>query len=222
MFHANLTGPADLWWGVGLGARETDSTYQEFSYSKLPPLPVERFDGSFRWLEHAPRSDTHSDEQANTGWDRRIADLRRRGFNVPRAFETLMLDVGLQLRVPSCTDNTFLSGVDAELHPLFEKSECFLTFYTDSQSCVVWGIRLAKGDDRYAPVLAGAPEFPDEDPPEGQPYFSFPELTFCAPTFESFLYRWWLENTLWFAANSKKRPLNPEEQAYMDRLAGNS
>ncbi len=84
----------------------------------------------------------------------------------------------------------------------------------------MWGLRLGKGDDRYTPVLAGAPEFPDEDPPEGQPYLRFPELTFCAPTLESFLYRWWLENTLWYATKSSrnKRALTAEEHRYLDRL----
>jgi hypothetical protein len=180
---------------------------------------VERFDGSFSWLAKAPLRTTHSDEEPDSGWAEKIASLRARGFNVPASFERLMLDVDLQLRVPSCTDNTFLSARRAEEHPLGDEHECFLTFYTDSQSCVLWGLRLAKGD-RYAPVLAGAPEFPDEEPPADQPYFSFPELTFNAPTFEAFIYRWWLENVLWFATKDRwRRPLTAEEQAYLDHLA---
>ncbi|MBL8914762.1 MAG: TIGR02996 domain-containing protein [Archangium sp.] len=219
VFGANLLEVPDLWWGVGLGERETGATYQGFAYAQQPPLPVERFDGSFEWLARAPTRTTYREEQEDTLWAPKIASLRERGFNVPTAFETLMLNADLQLRVPSCTDNTFLSGKRGDEHPLDDPHETFLTFYTDSQSCVLWGIRLARGDDRYAPVLAGAPEFPEEEPPEGQPYFRFPELTFNAPTFETFVYRWWLENTLWFATQFKKRPLNAEEQAYMDHLA---
>lgn len=219
VFAANLLELPDLWWGVGLGERESGATYQGFAYAQQPPLPVERFDGSFAWLASAPERTSYRDEEEDTQWAPKLASLRARGFNVPRAFETLMLDANLQLRVPSCTDNTFLSGKRAEEHPLSGPDELFLTFYTDSQSCVLWGLRLAKGDDRYAPVLAGAPEHPEVEPPEGQPYFSFPELTFNAPTFETFVYRWWLENTLWFATELDQRPLSAEEQAYLDHLA---
>lgn len=218
VFDANLLELSDLWWGVGLGERETSATYQGFAYAQQPPLPVERFDGSFAWLAKAPERTTFRDEEPDSGWREKLAALRTQGFNVPATFEKFMLDVPLQLKVPSCTDNTFLSGERSELHPLGEE-DAFLTFYTDSQSCVLWGIRLGKGADRYAPVLAGAPEHPENDPPPGQPYFSFPELTFNAPTFESFIYRWWLENTLWFATRLDKRPLSAEEQAYLAHLA---
>ncbi|MFT3706102.1 MAG: TIGR02996 domain-containing protein [Archangium sp.] len=216
VFDANLLEVKDMWWGVGLGARDTDSTYQGFVYAKQPPLPVERFDGSYAWLAKAPPRTSARNEKKDTKWKKRIADLKKRGFNVPTAFETLMNDVKLQLNVPSCTDNVFLGGDEAEEHE--RKDGLFVTFYTDSQSCVLWGIRLGKGDDRYAPVLAGAPEFPDEDPPKGQPYFSFPDLTFNAPTIESFAYRWWLENTIWYATEADERALNAEEQAYLAHL----
>jgi uncharacterized protein (TIGR02996 family) len=218
VFEANLIDVPELWWGVGLGKRDTSATYQGFAYHQQPPLPVERFGGDFTWLRSAPRRTSHVEEEDQGPWLEKLKALRAKGWFVPPVCERLLPDVQLQLRVPSCTDNTFLSADGAEEHPLDGES-CFLTFYTDSQSCVLWGLRLGQGDDRYTPVLAGAPQFPEEDPPEGAPYFSFPELTFCAPTLESFLYRWWLENTLWYATNSRKRALSAEEQAYLDRLS---
>jgi uncharacterized protein (TIGR02996 family) len=217
VFAANLLEVGDLWWGVGLGGRETGSTYEGFPYHRQPPLPVERLLGNYDWLREKGTSPGAPDAE----WQERIASLRGRGFNVPPAFENLMLEGALHGEIPSCTDNFFISADDAEEHRLDDNS-IFLTFYSDSQSCVLWGARLAKGADRYAPVLAGAPEFPDDDekPAPGAPYFRFPELTFCAPTVETFAYRWWLENTIWFATrwDESMRPLNAEEQAYLDHL----
>jgi len=126
-----LEAPLDLdrllvyadWLEERRDARGTDATYQGFTYARLPPLPVERFDG--------------------------------------------------------------------------------------------------RGDDMYGPVLAGAPEFPEEESPVRTPYLSFPDLTFNAPTIESFVYRWWLENHIWYVVNGmadEARSLTPEEQAYLDHL----
>ncbi|MFO0594632.1 MAG: TIGR02996 domain-containing protein [Myxococcaceae bacterium] len=220
VFAANLLEVRDMWWGVGLGERATSSTYQGFEYARQPPLPLDRLDGTFAWLAASPERTSFIDEEDDTQWAPRLASLKQRGFNVPTAFERLMLDADLQRRVPSCTDNTFLSGKRAEEHPQPDGG-LFVTFYTDSQSCVLWGLRLGKGSDRYAAVLAGAPEYPDTDPPEGEPYFRFPDLTFNAPTFETFVYRWWLENSIWFALNGfggGKRALTPDEQTYLARL----
>jgi hypothetical protein len=37
----------------------------------------------------------------------------------------------------------------------------------------------------------------------------------CAPSFEAFLYRYWLENTIWFALNEQHAPLTPPQQQYL-------
>lgn len=218
VFVANLLEVEERWWGVGLGPRETMATYQPFPYHRQPPLPVERFDGTFAWLRTAPSTEADVDPD-DGAWPGRLAELRSHGFNVPALFDRFIVDADLHRRVPSCTDNFFLGGAGAEVHPLGDDA-CFLTFYSDSQSCVVWGLRLGKGADRVAPVLAGVPEHPDEEPPEGQPYFRFPQLTFCAPTLETFVYRWWLENTIWFATEWEEgqRDLTPDERAYLAHL----
>ncbi|MBX2803458.1 MAG: hypothetical protein KTR31_37605 [Myxococcales bacterium] len=203
-----------MWWGVSLVARETTATYQGFPYQQQPPIPFDRFDGSFRWLREGPP------ERENSGvteaWRLRVEALRGQGFRVPRVFERFMCDVDLWRRVPSCTANIFLVADEAELHPQPDGS-AFLTFYTDSQSCVLWGLRLGRGDDRYAPVLAGAPEWVESV--SAEPHLRFPELTFSAPTFEAFVYRWWIENSIWFATHlDDQRPLTDDEQAYVEHL----
>lgn len=41
------------------------------------------------------------------------------------------------------------------------------------------------------------------------------DLAMCAPSFESFMKRFWLENAPWFAC-SKGAPLSPKQKAYAD------
>jgi hypothetical protein len=41
------------------------------------------------------------------------------------------------------------------------------------------------------------------------------DIEICAPTFEEFIKRFWIENTIWFAAN-KGKPLEGELRAYAD------
>jgi uncharacterized protein (TIGR02996 family) len=219
-FEANLLGIDEAWWGVGLGQRGTSATYEAFSYANQPALPMERFAGTFDWL--AASREWVKGRPAETGWREKIAALRSRGLRVPSAFERLMLSEELKARVPSCTDNFFISGEDAEEHPLPDGAT-FLTFYSDSQSCVIWGLRLAEAD-HYAPVLAGAPQPPDRDPPKGRPSFVFPTLSFCAPSLEAFLYRWWLENSIWFATefDQTRRALTADEAQYLERLSSAS
>jgi hypothetical protein len=42
------------------------------------------------------------------------------------------------------------------------------------------------------------------------------ETLWCAPSFEAFLYRFWLENHLWFAlTRRRRRMLSDDELAYL-------
>jgi hypothetical protein len=56
------------------------------------------------------------------------------------------------------------------------------------------------------------PQFPEE--PDN--------VFFCAPSFESFVYRSWIENKIWLALTEDKRPLTPEERAYAEHCKRDS
>jgi hypothetical protein len=90
-----------------------------------------------------------------------------------------------------------------------------LSFECDSQDCLVWYLYLNRAASDHCVVVSwdflgfdkGAePQFPEE--PEN--------VFFCAPSFESFVYRSWIENSIWFALEKDKRPLTPEERAYAE------
>ncbi len=42
------------------------------------------------------------------------------------------------------------------------------------------------------------------------------QACFAAPSFESFLHRFWFENEIWYALNLDKTPLTDEQRAYLD------
>ena len=47
------------------------------------------------------------------------------------------------------------------------------------------------------------------------------EFVYCAPTFSEFLYRFWIENEIWFALEVEgcRRPLNSLELDYVSHYA---
>jgi len=60
----------------------------------------------------------------------------------------------------------------------------------------------------------GGPDWPGEDESEAhEEEAKKGELLFCAPSFEAFMYRLWMENEIWFAL-SEERSLTKEQQAY--------
>jgi len=40
-------------------------------------------------------------------------------------------------------------------------------------------------------------------------------MWFCAPSFKEFVYRFWLENEIWFTLIDKDRSLTSTEQSYL-------
>jgi uncharacterized protein (TIGR02996 family) len=227
----NLTRFEFAWWGTDIGpARATDSTYERFEYHDQPPLPVEQLDGTFAWLR---ASQPQSAYRHGPQWKAFCAEARRWGYFVPAEFERFLTDPDLPARVKSCTDNYFerAPGPGAEdSAPLAEWEDgLFVTFYADSQYCVLWGILLPREPGRYAPILAGPPEalFPgiwgeaeEDDEAEEDEADDMGKPVLAASQFEQFVFRWWLENEIWYATewDETRRPLTPLEQAYVDHL----
>ncbi len=223
--EANLTNFEFAWWGTGIGpARATAGTYQRFEYHDQPPLPVEALDGTFAWLRD---SEPESAYRHGSMWQAFCVQTRNQGYFVPGEFERFLSDRDLPARIKSCTDNYFERPPDPTSETSTYSAEwedgLFVTFYADSQYCVLWGILLPREPGRYAPILAGPPEalFPgiwgdmerDEAHDPGKPVLA-------ASQFEQFVFRWWIENEIWFATvwREGRRPLKPMEQAYIDHL----
>lgn len=221
--------PGALWGGTG--------TYVAHPLGDMPPLEIELC-GTFDWLtgsdygglafierpEYAPVEDDQSgtpEERllraitgppperlpAQPGWWP-LADLASqaaaRGLVLPNAMVTFLSRPDLHGRVPTCTAcylDLSRRLVDGRL----------VRFLNDQQCCLLWYVLLEKGGGHS--VVAAYPEWKDEDAELLDDAIEPRDFVRCAASFEEFVYRFWIENTIWFAEN-KKRPLGPPEQAY--------
>jgi uncharacterized protein (TIGR02996 family) len=229
LLRANPTPFAPAWWGVELpGYRREGGTYVRYEYGSLPPLPVERFHGDYGWLREAtlPPPEPEYDEEfertlteygSPAEW---LADLLlatdEAGVRVAEEYRLLLTDADLQRRIRSCTDCYF----DIPRRPVFGPAgddAHLLRFYSDSQGCVHW--YLYGTDDGYRCVVAGdffgghPGSFGGRDDADGP--VDADSFVFVAPSLEAFVYRWWIENEIWYALCLDHDPLTADEAAYL-------
>jgi uncharacterized protein (TIGR02996 family) len=196
------------WVGTDLGDyRPGGGTYDEFGYRGLPPLPVERFTGDLRWLGEA------KSERTPAGLTGLAKKVHARHLTLPVAYLSLLSSPSLRRRVRSCTDSFFWTPSRARLFPAPKAPGSFvLRFYSDSQGCYHWYLFLAPSG---AHCVVGSDFSPEDEPEEAEEG----RWHFCAPSFEAFLYREWIENEIWYALNWDHVPLTADQQAYVDHYS---
>jgi len=207
------------WWGtaldiVGLQDQRPDvGTYGRYDFANLPDLPV-RLDGSFAWLERAPAHERHIGQPASNS--ERLASLielcRVEGVSLPQSFLTFMQAPERHRRVRSNTD-CYLNIADGPV-PSPVGDGVLVRFLADSQGCIFWYLYVPTGKADHAVVSStdfydpSGEGLSDEGPDPRQ-------LAFSAESFEAFLYRFWIENEIWFAGYENK-PISEEGRRYVD------
>jgi len=201
-----LPGRARAWWGIRLpGYRGVRGTYGRF----VPPPSVEReLDDELRWLLAEPPVD-----DALEGELPRVAPP-----DVPRSFARFVEDPEPRRRVRTCTD-CFLEAADAVV-PV-EDGGRLIHFLSDQQWVLHW--LLYVGPDGGEAVVATPIAYGFES---GETPATFAsrgdEADVCAESFDEFLYRFWIENEIWYAQSDRHgepRPLTDEERRYAERAA---
>lgn len=215
------------WWSFDLGKyRPCDGTYQLYPYDSLPPLAEP--DESLNWL--APLSDTVDGQMAvhrnppeeRGALDTIAAEARALGLTLPPSFTRLMVSPALQDRIPSCTACYF--ELSEHLTPCPGADGAFIVpFLSDQQDCVLWYLCLTPGGSHRILAFPGDMESYMDAAKAGQGV-TIEDITgairVCAPGFATFIYRFWLENTIWFKLNSNDAaPFTATEQAYLDHYA---
>lgn len=213
--------------GTNLAVWGEAGTYKAIPYEVLPPLPATTTD-SFAWLRGAPVSphgldfgddargngdEDEADKQASI--DTRVArvvfDATKLGLTVPAALVAFLGHPELHRRVPSCT--ACYLDVPTKLVELpGGQPGRLLRFMNDQQCCLLWYVHLEPGGGHS--VVCAAPEWIEDAVGESLEDVTTPrDLEMCAPDFETFMHRFWMENSLWFAV-SKGAPLTAEQKAY--------
>lgn len=210
----------DVWGDAG--------TYEAVPFELLPPLPdTTKRDGSFEWLRAAPISphglDFGDEETGASDGDeakalvhvrlgRIVTEAKALGLTVPGALVRFVDDADLHRRVPSCT--ACYLDVPAKLVELPGVPGRLLRFMNDQQCSLLWYVHLLP--DGTHSVVCAAPEIDDAATGDTLEDVSKPrDPVVCAESFEDFVQRFWLENTLWFAGQ-KRTPLSAEQQTYAD------
>jgi hypothetical protein len=219
---------ARFWISFGLpGVRDIWSTYDGSDYSLLPQLPGIPDDLS--WLTELPQE--LSDAGMRDGnyflkpeaLAQRAKELQQvTPPNVPRSFWMLLERPDFQARVPSCTA-CYFDLPKAWTKSPFREGDRMLRFMNDQQCCYCWYLYVAPDEAPFILASSGAGE---EVFLEQVDFVRHPDLLaeawqrtyFVSPNFDSFIYRFWLENLIWFKMN-ESMALAPGELAYVRQIA---
>jgi hypothetical protein len=216
------------WYAFDLGRyRPCDSTYCLYPYESVPPVPAP--DESLAWLGPLDeRTDQQMQVHRNAPEERGkldqiVAAAHRLGLSLPPSFLRLMGSPELQDRIPSCTACYFSLSNDIIPCPGSEQGY-IVRFLNDQQEVLLWYLYLTPaGEQRVLVTPFLLEEVAQDGPMNDATRQAVIDNTFeCAPTSAEFIYRFWLENVIWFKLNegASAAPLTAEEQAYVAHYEG--
>jgi hypothetical protein len=140
-----------------------------------------------------------------------IESAKTVGVCIPDEFLAFILDPTLVTMLRSPTDCYF--HLSPHLVPCSgSASGYFVHFLSDSQNCYEWYMFLAR-DEGYL-VVASDDVLSDATHPAGPRQ----RIVCCALSFESFVYRLWIEN--WYRLVLKDQPLTSEMCNYLNASRG--
>jgi hypothetical protein len=207
-------GHSDLW--------KCQGTYCTVPYEYLPRLS--RATDDLGWLDDvSPGFDEaitlHSSDNDLGNLEGLVAEAKSLALALPEPFLRFIRTPDLQDKVPTCTA-CFLALSD-HLVPIPAAEGYFLLrFLNDSQSCFMWYLCLG-GKGEPGVVASGyflEPDIFDVMEYEGVKREDiFREALTCAETFTEFLYRFWIENTIWYSLH-KRLPLTPIQEEYRNQI----
>jgi hypothetical protein len=217
------------WWMCGLpGHRACKATYCPTDFDALPPVGTSQHDGSLRWLpsldpwiadalgEMRLPDDDRSEARQNL--PRIQAHAAQLSLVLPTAFDRFLASPDLQRRVPSATA-CYIDLPERILPSPFGDGGYLLRFLNDQQWVLLWYLYLAPDGGHailVSPRLLGEDDGDETDPndPEQRVDALLRDTYVCAPDFETFLHRFWLENRIWYAL-ARRSELDPEQQDYL-------
>ncbi len=217
------------WWSIELpGYRDHPqmSTYSLFSYAHLPPIP-EPLDDAFSWLEGEPVEERNLAEntcafESEFSLAEIAQVLDQSSIQLPALFVTFAESVSLHRRIRSCTDCYLqLPDYPAKVHA-GDDYGFLINFLSDSQWCLHWYLYLNPAGEHLVLVSPQAYGFrSDEEVALQQTVVNLEDepIWICAPSLNEFIYRFWIENEIWYALAWDERPLTEREQTYAEHYA---
>jgi hypothetical protein len=208
-----------VWWSIDLpGFRphaKRYATYSPFAYDELPPVG-RALDNELAWLlrEKPVRgwlADEDWAEPIRRATLAELADLWPEGWQrTPAAFRAFVGGPGPARRIRSATGCYLDLGQFAV--PAAEGGK-LVHFLSDQQGVLHW---LLFVDDGQEAVVVTYRPYGFEQPEAPVPFTQRRHSAVCAESFSEFLYRFWIENEIWFRlCTGWRRQLTAEQRAYV-------
>lgn len=199
------------WYATDLGDhRPGDHTYDHYAHDSLPPLDPSRYTGAFDWLGGL------TDGEGETGGGGAVPGqaaplgaaaeaLAAHGLALPGDFTAFQLSAHRfvldEVSVTACW-----TSISEPLPSPVEPGAFLVRFLRDQQDCLFWYLYLRPSGDTFVVVspVDYAYEYetqalPGDEPVDVEAHRA--EIRWCAPSFEAFAHRYWLENRLWHVLN---------------------
>ena len=207
-------------------------TYNCFLYDKLPQLSV-MLDNDFTWLKVLPKLESSMYEVGYP--DGTLPDLNKidkieadLDIPLPYEFRTFIKSPDLHQRIRSNTD-CYFDIHDFAIRTYGAYDGYLIHFLSDSQWCLHWYIELLKSGEHFVVVSSDAYgleslEYSEEEDNQETTYnkrdidlAKESDFLFCSENFTEFIYRFWLENEIWFALARDNKPLTDKQLQYVNQ-----
>lgn len=196
-----------------------DTSYGFVPFDDLPPLAGSFDDADFGWLPERPPDDYPLDflhEHEVGARLRHVEQSAAAGLQMPAAFMRFLSSADIYRRVPTCTA-CYLDIPKRTIELAGHPDVKLLRFMNDQQGVLHWYLRLKNGSPPC--VVVAVPEWHDLRGGDALEDVMTPTLvTICAHSFTEFVYRFWLENTIWFSLY-EGRELTDDQEAYRSAAA---
>jgi hypothetical protein len=216
--RAFLSKPA----GILLICQGIRGTYERYPYDSVPDLSHVRLRGNLHWLEYLDKQ-MQQYRPASEERTKMVQTLKhlmpaaqKLGLTLPDTFLHMMASPELQDRIPSCTACSF--DLAERIVPCPGSENGYLIRFLD-EWCLLWYLYLTPQSEQCVAVThtwLDDPSSQGEDRLDDEELIK--DLYLCAPSFEAFLYRFWLENTCWYSLYEHKA-LTQEQQRYLAHYA---
>ncbi|WP_331730541.1 hypothetical protein [Streptomyces sp. NBC_01174] len=155
-------------------------------------------------------------------------DLAAKGLSLPQDFVTFQTTENLYGSLDEVSVTGCWTDLSAPLSSPVEPDAFLVRFFRDQQDCVIWYLYLRPMSEAFVVYSDLDYEIEYEARRDGEETQTDLEdaeeqraaILWCAPSFEEFANRFWLENRLWHAVNDGELPvLEPRLQDYLNHYA---
>jgi hypothetical protein len=210
-----------MWCGGELpGYRDHTDQFATYSLlqSSLPPINV-NLDDDLSWLPS--RTQSEDDYYLNYNFDeakqRLELLLKKSPLKLPGSFERFFSRPEHSACIRSCTACYLLLP-----HNLIKttglEDGVLLQFLSDQQGCCYWSLYQNTCGEHCVICSLKAYAFPNaqDSVPTMIDLSAEKDIWVCSSSFSEFLYRFWIENEIWFSLAQDDVPLTPTQLEYVD------